>query len=93
MYITGKKARSFINRYETIRYPLCLYDVYKSFSENKLLAWGYCQAKCSEMNGRNLTVLSYNTTTFTAAFEYTNPDTGVRMLHVETYANSYDMEM
>lgn len=93
MYITGKKARNFINRYEAIRYPLCLYDVYKSFSENKLLAWGYCQAKCSEMNGRNLTVLSYNNNVFTAAFEYTNPDTGVRMLHVETYANSYDMEM
>lgn len=93
MYITGKKARSFINRYEAIRYPLCLYDVYKTFSENKLLAWGYCQAKCSEMNGRNLTVLSYNTNAFSAAFEYTNPDTGVRMLHVETYANSYDMEM
>ena len=73
MYITGKKARNFINQYEAIRYPRCLYDVYKSFSENKLLAWAYCQAKCSEMNGRNLTVLSYNTSVFSAAFEYTNP--------------------
>ena len=93
MYITGKKARNFIDRYEAIRYPRCLYDVYKTFSAAKLLAWEHCKAKCSELNGRNLTVLSYNTTVFSAAFEYTNPYTGVRMLHVETHANSYDMEM
>lgn len=39
MYITGKKARNFIDRYEAIRYPRCLYDVYKTFSEAKLWAW------------------------------------------------------
>ena len=93
MYITGKKARNFIDRYEAIRYPRCLYDVYKTFSKAKLWAWEYCKATCSEMNGRNLTILSYSSTIFTAAFEYTHPDTGVLMLHVETYANSYDMEM
>lgn len=93
MYITGKKARNFINRYEAIQYPRRLYDVYKSFSEAKGWAWEYCKVKCSEMNGRNLTVLSYNTSVFSAAFEYTNSDTGVRMLHVETHENSYDMEM
>ena len=93
MYITGKKARNFISRYESIRYPRELYDVYKSFSVAKLQAWEYCKAKCSEMNGRNLTILSYNTTMFSAAFEYTHPDTGVLMLHVETHLNSYDMEM
>ena len=93
MYITGKKARNFIDRYEAIWYTRCLYDVYKGFSEAKMRAWEYCKAKCSEMNGRNLTIISYCTTNFTAAFEYTHPDTGVLMLHVETYANSYDMEM
>lgn len=93
MYITGKKARNFINRYEAIRYPRCLDDVYKTFSEAKLLAWVYCNVKCSELNGRNLTILSYNTHVFSAAFEYTDPNTGVRMLHVETHTNSYDMEM
>lgn len=46
-----------------------------------------------QMDGKRLTVLSHNSSVFTAAFEYTHPDTGVRMLHVETYANSYDMEM
>ena len=93
MYITGKKARTFINRYEAIRYPRELYDVYKSFSVAKLLAWEHCKANGSKLNRRNLTVLSYNTNVFSAAFEYTHPDTAVRMLHVETHANSYDMEM
>lgn len=93
MYITGKKARTFISRYEAILYPRSLYDAYKSFSVAKLLAWEYCKAKCSELNGSNLTVLSCSTSVFSAAFEYTNPNTGVRMLHVETHANSYDMEM
>ena len=93
MYITGKKARNFINQYENIYYPLTLNDVYKSYSVAKLHAWEYCERKCFKMDGKRLTVLSHNSSVFTAAFEYTHPDTGVRMLHVETYANSYDMEM
>lgn len=93
MYITGKKARSYVNQYNRTYFPLTLDDVYKSYSVAKLHAWEYCQRKCDSMNGRRLTVLSHNSHFFTAAFEYTHPDTGVLMLHVETYANSYDMEM
>ena len=93
MYITGKKARNFINQYENIYNPLTLDDVYKPYSVEKLHAWEYCERKCIKMNGRRLTVLSHNVSTFTAAFEYTHPDTGVLMLHVETHLNSYDMEM
>lgn len=93
MYITGKKARSYVNQYARIYYPLTLDDVYKSYSVAKLQAWEYCQRMCDKMNGRRLTVLSHNSNFFTAAFEYTHPYTGVLMLHVETYANSYDMEM
>lgn len=93
MYITGKKARSYVNQYSRIYIPLTLDDVYKSYSVAKLNAWEHCQRMCDKMNGRRLTVLSYNSNFFTAAFEYTHPDTGVLMLHVETYANSYDMEM
>ena len=93
MYITGKKARKFINQYEDIYYPLTLNDVYKSYSVEKLHAWEYCERKCLKMGGKRLTVLSHNSNVFTVAFEYTHPDTGVLMLHVETYANSYDMEM
>ena len=93
MYITGKKARCYVNQYSRIYIPLTLDDVYKSYSVAKLNAWEYCQRKCDNMNGRRLTVLSHNSYCFIAAFEYTHPDTGVLMLHVETYANSYDMEM
>lgn len=93
MYITGKKARSYVNQYSRIYIPLTLDDVYNSYSVAKLHAWEYCQRKCDKMNGRRLTVLSHNSNFFTAAFEYTHHDTGVLMLHVETYANSYDMEM
>lgn len=93
MYITGKKARSYVNQYSRIDIPLTLDDVYKSYSAEKRRVWGCCQRICDRMNGRRLTVLSHNSQFFTAAFEYTHPDTGVLMLHVETYANSYDMEM
>lgn len=93
MYITGKKARYYVNKYERIYNPLTLDDVYKSYSAAKCGAWEYCRYKCERMNGRRLTVLSHNSNFFTAAFEYTHPDTGVLMLHVETYKNSYDMEM
>lgn len=93
MYITGKKARSYVNQYNRTYFPLTLDDIYKSYSVAKLHAWEYCQRKCDSMKGRRLTVLSHNSNFFTAAFEYTHPDTGVLMLHVETYANSYDMEM
>lgn len=93
MYITGKKARYYVNQYDRIYFPLKLDDVYKSYSVAKMNAWEYCKRMCDKMNGRRLTVLSYNSNFFTAAFEYTHPGTGVLMLHVETYANSYDMEM
>ena len=91
MYIIGKKARSFVNQYNNMWYR-SIHDVYKQLSQRKVAAWGHCLRKCGEMNGHNITVLSYNSQTFTAAWYYT-PDTGVLMLHVETYANSYDMEM
>lgn len=93
MYITGKKARSYVNQYARMSNPVALDDVYKSYSDEKRRVWECCQRICDRMNGRRLTVLSANNMFFTAAFEYTHPDTGVLMLHVETYANSYDMEM
>lgn len=92
MYITGKKARSYVNQYNYAPYRT-IYDCYKQPSQQKVAAWENCERKCYAMHGRGLIVLSYNCSFFTAAFEYTHPDTGVLMLHVETYANSYDMEM
>ena len=92
MYITGKKAQNFIKQYNIAPYRT-IYDCYARPSQNKVAAWVYCRTKCHEMNGHGITVLSFNSCYFTVAWCYTHPDTGVRMLHVETYANSYDMEM
>lgn len=92
MYITGEKARSYVNQYNRTPYR-SIHDCYKRPSEHKIAAWGYCLRKCGEMDGHNITVLSFNSCFFTAAWYYAHPDTGVLMLHVETYANSYDMEM
>lgn len=92
MYITGKKARSYVNQYNRTPYRT-IHDCYKRPSNNKIAAWGYCLRKCGEMDGHNITVLSFSTSFFTAAWYYAHPDTGALMLHVETYANSYDMEM
>ena len=92
MYITGEKARSYVNRYHDFRF-CTIYNVYKKPSERKILAWRYCWQKCYEMKGHGITVLSYNNQVFTVGWCYAHPDTGVLMLHVETYANSYDMEM
>ena len=46
MYITGKKARSYVNQYNRTYIPLTLDDVYKSYSIAKHHAWEYCQRKC-----------------------------------------------
>lgn len=92
MYITGKKARSYVNQYNRTSYRT-IYGCYKQPSQYKVAAWGHCLRKYGEMDGHNITVLSFNKSFFTAAWYYMHQDTGVLMLHVETYANSYDMEM
>lgn len=92
MYIKGKKAHDFLARYYNC-HQVDLYDCYARPSRAKVIAWKDCINMCEHMNGRGLTIISYNSQTFTSAFEYTHPDTGVLMCHVETYANSYDMEM
>lgn len=93
MRITGKKARYYVNQYNATFYPLTLDDVYKSYSTAKRHAWEYCERQCAKLNGTRLTVLSYNTFGFTAAFQYPHPETGVLMLRVETPCNTYDMEL
>lgn len=92
MYITGKRARAYVNQFHNTPYRT-IYDCYKQPSKRKVAAWEHCIRKCNEMGCHYITVLSYNSQTFTAAWYYTHPDTGVLMLHVETHANSYDMEM
>lgn len=45
-----------------------LWFAYKSFSKAKDRAWDYCEYLCKEMNGKDLKVISANTSFFTAGF-------------------------
>ena len=93
MYIKGAKARKWVNEYKATFFPLTLDNCYGSYSTAKAHAWEYCQRQCEKLNGKRLTVLSYNSQTFTAAFEYINTETGEKMLRVETHCNTYDMKL
>ena len=92
MYITGKKAQQLVNKY--LRTPLRnIYDCYNHPSPSKVEAWVRCLRKRDEMCGCNISVISFNKCYFTVAWCYICPESLKLMLHVETYANSYDMEM
>ena len=62
------------------------YDIsefYGRFSDAKYRAWRHCRELCLSMNGRNLKVVSGNTSIFTAGFEFEDPETGVLMyMHI-----------
>lgn len=66
-----------------------IYEAYDRPSSNKVSAWKYCQNKCSSYNGRGLKIISRNTYTFTAGFEFDNPETGELMFMFIT--PSYDV--
>lgn len=93
MYITGKKARHFVSEFTANPYRT-LSECYKRPSIHKRNTWLFFKDKSLDyFHPGIVTVISYTCQTFTVAWPYIHPDTGVLMLHVETYANSYDMEM
>lgn len=93
MYIKGAKAQKWISQYNAVFFPLSLDDCYGTYSIAKYQAWEYCKRLCKKLNGKRLTVLSYNSQVFTAAFEYPHPETGEKMLRVETASHAYDMKL
>lgn len=70
-------------------------EVYSSYSAAKARAWKQCESLCAEFDGFNLCITSYNTSVFTAQFEFDNPDNGRPMVcHItpsDTYAMYLDM--
>jgi len=86
-----KKANRFIDAYKFSCYS-SLDDCYKSYSQAKALADASCREKMMEMNGWGFSIFSFNSTTFTCGWLYTDPETGVIMLNVETAYNSYQIE-
>ena len=68
-----------------------LSDCYKSFSNAKARAFDYCKRKELKMGGFNGRICSFNTFSFTYAFEYVN-ENGVVCLHYITPNYDYDFE-
>ena len=57
-----------------------LSEVYGSYSSAKAAAWKHCERLCAELDGYCLCITSANTYTFTAQFEFDNPENGRPMV-------------
>lgn len=86
-----KKAQDLIERFynsETFNLEEC----YGTFSEAKRKAYYECTNKCAKMDGWRFRIISFNTMSFTCGWLYEDKETGVIMLNVETYRNTYTVE-
>ena len=86
-----KKARGFVQEYER-SYNYGLNQCYASYSLAKDIAEVSCRQKMLDMGGYGFKILSFNSQTFTCGWLYVDTETGVIMLNVETYRNTYTME-
>lgn len=86
-----KKAQGIIERFCSSN----LYNLeycYESCSKAKRNAYVWCLRKCAEMDGWRFRIISFNTMSFTCGWLYEDKETGVIMLNVETYRNTYTIE-
>lgn len=86
-----KKAQEIINRFNNSEL-FRLSDCYKSYSENKHRAYRVCVERFYKMGGYGFRIISFNTMSFTCGWLYEDKETGVIMLNVETYRNTYTIE-
>ena len=86
-----KKAQDIIARFCSSNFYNLEY-CYKSCSNAKRNAYEWCKIKCAEMNGWRFRIISFNTMSFTCGWLYEDKETGVIMLNVETYRNTYTIE-
>lgn len=86
-----KKAQDLIERFYNSEFDT-LEDCYKSCSDAKRIAYYYCLYKCSDMGGWGFRIISFNNMSFTCGWLYEDKETGVIMLNVETYRNTYTIE-
>ena len=86
-----KKAQDLIERFYNS--DICtLEECYGAFSSAKRKAFYECTNKCAEMDGWRFRIISFNTMSFTCGWLYEDKETGVIMLNVETYRNTYTIE-
>lgn len=86
-----KKAQGIIERFCSSNFYNLEY-CYESCSNAKRNAYDWCVRKCSEMDGWRFRIISFNTMSFTCGWLYEDKETGVIMLNVETYRNTYTIE-
>lgn len=86
-----KKAQDLIERFYNSEFET-LEECYNSCSYAKRMAYYNCLYKCSDMDGWRFRIISFNTMSFTCGWLYEDKETGVIMLNVETYRNTYTIE-
>lgn len=86
-----KKAQYLIERFYNSEFD-SLRDCYNSWSYAKRTAYYNCLCKCDDMDGWRFRIISFNSKNFTCAWLYEDKETGVIMLNVETYRNTYTIE-
>ena len=86
-----KKGQGLIERFYNSEFDT-LEDCYNSCSDAKRIAYYNCLYKCSDMDGWRFRIISFNTMSFTCGWLYEDKETGVIMLNVETYRNTYIIE-
>lgn len=86
-----KKAQDLIERFNHSTFDR-LNECYKTYSKNKFSAYQSCVIKCFDMRGWGFRIISFNSQVFTCAWLYEDKETGVLMLNVETYRNTYTIE-
>lgn len=86
-----KKAQDLIERFYNSEIDT-LEDCYERCSAAKRKAFYECTKKFSDMDGQRFRIISFNTMSFTCGWLYIDKETGVIMLNVETYRNTYTIE-
>ena len=86
-----KKAQDLIERFYNSEFDT-LEECYNSCSSDKRNAYYVYLLKCSVMDGWRFRIISFNTMSFTCGWLYEDKETGVIMLNVETYRNTYTIE-
>ena len=86
-----KKAQDLIERFYNSEFDT-LEDCYNSCSDAKRMAYFNCLYKCSDMDGQRFRIIFFNSQTLTCGWLYIDKETGVIMLNVENYQNTYPIE-
>lgn len=70
-----------------------LFEVYGRYSVAKREAYGQCYAWfCKDNASSNFHICSHNSQSFTVGWIYIDPETGHKIVRVETHCNTYRVD-